>query len=157
MRSQRRPSSSKASIATSSEGVRYALAVISRRAVSTFELKKNLKVKGAPDEVIEAVMARINELGYLDDYEYARRRALLMAEKGYGNYAIRVFLEGLGLPDAFVTNAVKVLPAELGERKRMKKMIEKRNNLPRVKLIRFLAGRGFPLDLIMDETLGVDA
>jgi SOS response regulatory protein OraA/RecX len=107
--------------------------------------------------VIEAVMARINELGYLDDHEYARRRALLMAQKGYGNYAIRVFLEGLGLPDAFVANAVKVLPAELGERQRMKKMIEKRNDLPKVKLIRFLAGRGFPLDLIMDETRGVDA
>lgn len=107
--------------------------------------------------MIEAVIARIDELGYLDDYEYARRRALLMAEKGYGNYAIRVFLEGLGLPDALVRNAVKVLPAELGERRRMKKIIEKRSGLPRVKLIRFLAGRGFPLDLIMDETLGVDA
>jgi SOS response regulatory protein OraA/RecX len=61
------------------------------------------------------------------------------------------------LPDAFVTHAVKVLPAELGERQRMKKMIDKRKDLPKVKLIRFLAGRGFPLDLIMDETLGVDA
>ena len=107
--------------------------------------------------MIEAVIARIDELGYLDDYEYARRRALLMAEKGYGNYAIRVSLEGLGLPDALVSNAVKALPTELGERQRMKKMIEKRNDLPKVKLIRFLAGRGFPLDLIMDETLGVDA
>ena len=106
--------------------------------------------------MIEAVISRIEDMGYLDDFEYARRRALLMAEKGYGNYAIRIFLEGLGLPDALVTIAIKALPDELGERQRMKKMIGKRD-LPKIKLIRFLAGRGFPLDLIIDETGGVDA
>ncbi len=47
MPSRRRPSTRKASIETSSEGVSYALAVISRRAVSSFELKKN-SVTGVP-------------------------------------------------------------------------------------------------------------
>jgi hypothetical protein len=36
----------------------------------------------------------------------------------------------------------------------MKNMIEKKHDLPKVKLIRFLAGRGFPIDLILDETGG---
>jgi SOS response regulatory protein OraA/RecX len=107
--------------------------------------------------VIEAVIARISELGYLDDHEYAKRRSLIMAQKGYGDYAIKVFLEGLGLPDVLVMNALSALPEEFTERQRMKKMIEKKNDLPREKLIRFLAGRGFPLDLILDETPGVDA
>jgi hypothetical protein len=80
-----------------------------------------------------------------------------MAEKGYGDFAITVFLENLGLSDVFVQKAVQALPEELGERRRMIKMIEKRAGLPKVKLIRFLTGRGFPLDLIMEETLGVDA
>ena len=106
--------------------------------------------------MIDAAVSRIKDLGYLDDFEYARRRALLMAEKGYGNYAIQVFLDGLGLPDALVKRAITALPDELSERQRMKKMIVKRD-LSKVKMIRFLAGRGFPLDLIMDETGGVDS
>jgi SOS response regulatory protein OraA/RecX len=107
--------------------------------------------------VIDATIARIRELGYLDDNDYAARRALILAEKGYGDFAIRVSLEGIGLPESFVTSAVSALPKGLGERTRIKKMIEKRADLPREKLIRFLAGRGFPIDLILDETGGVDA
>jgi SOS response regulatory protein OraA/RecX len=107
--------------------------------------------------VIEATITRIIELGYLDDTSYATRRALILAEKGYGDFAIRIFLEGIGLPESFVTSAVSALPKELGERKRIKKIIEKRAGVPREKLIRFLAGRGFPIDLILDETGGVDA
>jgi hypothetical protein len=80
-----------------------------------------------------------------------------LAGKGYGNFAITVFLESIGLPDVFVHNAIKALPDELGERLRMIKMIEKRVGHPKAKLIRFLTGRGFPLDLILEETLGVDA
>ncbi len=52
--------------------------------------------------MIEATIARIIELGYLDDNSYAARRALVLAEKGYGNFAIRIFLEGIGLPESFV-------------------------------------------------------
>ena len=106
--------------------------------------------------MIEAAIARIRELGYLDDAEYARRRALLMAERGYGDYAIKVLLDGLGLPERLALDALSALPAELTERTRLRKVIEKKNDLPRVKLVRFLAGRGFPIDLILDITGGVD-
>ena len=68
--------------------------------------KKKLERRGAAGEVIEAAMARIGELGYLDDAGYAKRRAVLMAERGYGDYAIRVFLEGLGLPEKTVLDAL---------------------------------------------------
>lgn len=101
-------------------------------------------------------MARIGELGYLDDAGYAKRRAVLMAERGYGDYAIRVFLEGLGLPEKTVLDALAALPVELSERARLKNLVEKRDALPRVKLVRFLAGRGFPIDLILDITGGVE-
>jgi len=107
--------------------------------------------------VIEATIARIQELGYLDDEGYAARRALIMAEKGYGDFAIRVFLEDLGLDQSYVAKALDALRKDLGERQRLKTMIEKRHDLSRAKLIRFLAGRGFPIDLILDETGGMDA
>lgn len=80
-----------------------------------------------------------------------------MAEKGYGDFAIRSFLHDLGLSDAYATRAVSSLPKELGERQRILKLIDKRHDLPKVKLIRFLAARGFAIDLILDETGGMDA
>jgi SOS response regulatory protein OraA/RecX len=107
--------------------------------------------------VIESSLARITELGLLDDRAYACRRALLMAERGYGDYAIRLFLQGLGIPEEMSYDAVQSIPEELDETKRISVIVEKRKDLPREKLIRFLAGRGFPLDLIIDLVGGVDA
>ena len=73
-----------------------------------------------------------------------------MAERGYGDFAIKVFLEELGIPEEMAKDALKVLPEELGETKRMVMLIEKRKGPSKEKLIRFLAGRGFPIDMIMD-------
>jgi SOS response regulatory protein OraA/RecX len=80
-----------------------------------------------------------------------------MAERGYGDFAIKVFLEGLGIPEEMAKDALNVLPQELGETMRMVMLIEKRKGLSKEKLIRFLAGRGFPIDMIMDAVGGVDA
>ncbi len=77
-----------------------------------------------------------------------------MAERGYGDFAIRQFLEGLGIPEGMAMESVRSLPDELEEGKRMCAVMEKKKGLPRRKLIRFLAGKGFPLDRIMDATGG---
>jgi SOS response regulatory protein OraA/RecX len=80
-----------------------------------------------------------------------------MAERGYGDYAIRQFLEGLGIPEGMAHESVGSLPDELGEKRRMASVMEKKKGLPREKLIRFLAGKGFPRDQIMDAIGGVGA
>lgn len=80
-----------------------------------------------------------------------------MAERGYGDYAIRGFLEGLGLPEDMACDALGAIPEGLGERKRMDMIIERRKGLSKDKLTRFLAGRGFPIDTIIDAIGGVDA
>jgi hypothetical protein len=79
-----------------------------------------------------------------------------MAERGYGDHAIRLFLEGLGIPEGMADESVRRISAELSEHKRMTLIIEKRGGLPKKKLIRFLAGRGFPFDQIINEIGGVD-
>jgi len=79
-----------------------------------------------------------------------------MAERGYGDFAIRQFLEGLGIPEIMAQESVRTLPDELAERKRMVSVMEKKKGLPRQKLIRFLAGKGFPLDQIIDAIGGED-
>ena len=94
--------------------------------------------------MIEATIARIIELGYLDDNSYAARRALILAEKGYGDFAIRIFLEGIGLPESFVTSAMSALPKDLGERKRIKKIIREENRPAKGKAYPFPCRQGLP-------------
>jgi SOS response regulatory protein OraA/RecX len=78
-----------------------------------------------------------------------------MAERGYGDFAIRQFLEGLGILEGMAHESVASLPDELEEKRRLASVLEKKKGLPREKLIRFLAGKGFPLDQIMDAISGV--
>lgn len=117
--------------------------------------KKKLKRKGAPPEVVDAALARLEELGYLNDEEYARRRAYVLAERGYGDYLILARLEALGLSEDIARAAVLGLPEELAEPRRLARLVEHSPGLSREKLIRRLAARGFPMDLVLDITNGV--
>lgn len=49
-----------------------ALSALSRRAMSRGELIALLKKRGAADEVSAAVLIRLEELGFINDYEFAR-------------------------------------------------------------------------------------
>ncbi len=101
-------------------------------------------------------MARILELGYLDDAEYALRRARLMADRGYGDFYIHAFLEGLGLPAHMIESALMKINEEFAEEDRIIMLVEKREGQDRNKQIRFLAGRGFPFEKILNVIGGAD-
>ena len=101
-------------------------------------------------------MARITELGYLDDKEYTYRRARLLAERGYGDFSIEASLEGLGLPSQMIYDALMKIRDELTEEKRIAVLMEKRRGTGRHKMIRFLAGRGFPFEKILNVIGGDD-
>ena len=109
------------------------------------------------EEDIRRVLDRILDLGYLDDREYAVRRARLMAEKGWGDFSIRLSLEELGIPEGMADEALSRVSKEFGEEERIARLIEKRKGLTREKLIRFLAGRGFAFDKILNILDEVDA
>ncbi|HHO75591.1 MAG TPA: hypothetical protein ENN05_04070 [Deltaproteobacteria bacterium] len=101
-------------------------------------------------------MARIMELGYLDDAEYTLRRARLLAERGYGDFSIESSLEGLGLPAQMIYDALMKIREEFAEENRIAMLMEKRDGTNRQKMIRFLAGRGFPFDKILNVMGGDD-
>ncbi|MBN2297828.1 MAG: RecX family transcriptional regulator [Deltaproteobacteria bacterium] len=101
-------------------------------------------------------MARIMELGYIDDAEYTLRRARLLAERGYGDFSIEASLEGLGLPSPMIYNALMKIREEFTEEKRIAMLMEKRKGTNRQKMIRFLAGRGFPFEKILNVLGGDD-
>ena len=97
------------------------------------------------------------DLGYLDDRDYALRRARLMAEKGWGNFPIRLLLIELGIPEGVADDALKKVSKEFEEERRISMLIEKRKGLTREKMIRFLAGRGFAFEKIISTLGGVDS
>jgi SOS response regulatory protein OraA/RecX len=78
--------------------------------------------------------ATLERAGLVDDVRVAESRARSLAERGYGDEAIRHRLRAEGLPE----HAVGELPPEL---ERARPLIERRGAGPRT--ARYLAGRGF--------------
>lgn len=101
-------------------------------------------------------MARIAELGYIDDTEYTLRRARLLAEKGYCDFYIQASLEGLGIPTGMIDGALTKVSEEFSEENRIIMLVEKRKGLEKQKMTRFLANRGFSFEKILNVIGGVD-
>jgi SOS response regulatory protein OraA/RecX len=79
-----------------------------------------------------------------------------MAEKGYGDFAIRMSLEALGIPDEAADKALKRVSVELSEAERIALLRSKRSGLGKDKMMRYLAGRGFPYEKIVNAIGGDD-
>lgn len=99
-------------------------------------------MKAAPEELIEAAIERIRELGYLDDQGYCLRRAEILAERGYGNRYIVYRLSEIGIPEDLIEQSLTALPKELTEEMRIR-MVMKKEKGRKKDMVRFLAGRGF--------------
>ena len=90
--------------------------------------------RGIRSETIE----ELERSGALDDARFARRRAELLAERGYGDAAIRADLGRAGLAGELAAEAI----AELApERDRALAVVRKRG--PGARTRRYLAARGF--------------
>lgn len=83
-----------------------ALNALSYRARSAGELRARLLRAGFAPETVEAVLARLSELGYLDDGEFARNLAGARARKGYGPRRAYADLRRGGVDEAVAREAV---------------------------------------------------
>jgi SOS response regulatory protein OraA/RecX len=108
------------------------------------------------EELCDGVVARLLHLGYLNDSDYALRRARLMAARGYGDFSIRTLLEGLDFPENMADDVVQKVSKETSEEERIRLLMKKRGTRDREKTIRFLAGRGFPYEKILNALGGDD-
>jgi SOS response regulatory protein OraA/RecX len=86
----------------------------------------------------EASLRALEDVGAVDDDRFARARAVSLAERGYGDAAIRHDLESQGVARDVVDAALEPLEPEI---ERVRPIVERRGASART--ARFLAGKGF--------------
>ena len=86
--------------------------VLRRRDVSRRALEESLARVGVRAGARERAVTTLTGVGALDDHRLAQRRAASLAERGWGDAAIRVRLEGEGLAPEHVETALAELTPE---------------------------------------------
>lgn len=135
-----------------------AVRMLGRRAHSRRELETKLR-RRAPVAAVDAVLDRLDELGYLDDAEYARQRAKTGRRRHWANRRIRLDLKAHGVAAALIESAVCDLEAASPERKALAQLADRwiaRKGRPRraadLKKLFDACGRaGFPQGLVREE------
>jgi regulatory protein len=108
-------------------------------------LEERLARRDVRPDASEAALAALERAGLVDDARVASTRAGALAERGYGDAAIRFDLERQGLAGDLVEGAVAAL---VPERDRARQLVERRGADP--KTARWLAGRGFDAASVED-------
>ena len=124
-----------------------AVRVLRHRDVSRRKLDERLQRRGAGAAAREAALTALEQAGVIDDARIAAARARSLAERGYGDAAIRFALEGEQIDASLAANAVAGLEPE---RERAERLL---GPSPDAKAVRRLAGRGFDAETLT-ELLG---
>jgi SOS response regulatory protein OraA/RecX len=112
---------------------------------SRHALEQRLDRAGVTRAAREDTLAALEQVGLIDDLRVARTRAAAMAQRGYGDAAIRADLARAGVPRELAVEAV----AELApERERARDLVARSGAGPRE--LRRLAARGFDRDTLDD-------
>lgn len=128
----------------------YALDLLAKKRYSSGEMRKKLEPKSADADELEKVMARLNELNYLNDSEYA---GLFIEDQlrrsPQGILMIKKRLEAKGLDRQQILRALEIKHIDEKEFAR-KALLKKMRFISRQepskineKLYRFLLSRGF--------------
>lgn len=126
--------------------LRVATKALARRDYSAQALDARLERAGVGSAERREAVEALERAGALDDARYAWARAAALAERGFGDAAIRWDLERQGLPADLVAEAVAALEPET---LRAAALVSRRG--PRRTSAAFLARRGFGEDAIESE------
>jgi regulatory protein len=145
--------------------MQVALRLLSLRARSRRELKLALGRKGFAEPQQEAVLARLGELGYVDDVRFARDRASALLRGGrLGPRAVLQRLSAHGLSDEQAREALSHAEREVGvdPLEAARSLLTRRGLVgqplepkQRGKAARLLRARGFA-DATIEKLLGSD-
>jgi regulatory protein len=128
-----------------SEALDVALRALRYRDQSRRRLEQRLERRGTPAEAREGALEALERTGLVDDARVAAGRVRALAERGYGNAAIRFALEAEGLPEAEVAEALSLLEPEAD---RARRVLAARGKT--LKTMRWLAGKGFDAATLED-------
>jgi regulatory protein len=133
--------------------------LLTLRAHSEKELRAKLRVGGYTADVIETVVRRCQELGYLNDELFARQRARALAvNRLAGDRRIAFDLREKGIDAELSARVIAEVRGEFGEEEAAGRLLRKKirerpiaslSEREKAALARSLTGKGFPLSLIL--------
>ncbi len=120
-----------------------AVRVLRVRDHTAASLDARLARRGVGEEQRAEAVARLQELGYVDDARFAHARAAALAARGAGNLLITDDLQRQGVSPGLAEEAIAALEPE---HERAATIIARRRVGP--KTARFLASKGFADDVV---------
>jgi regulatory protein len=132
--------------------------MLARRPYSIAELRRALERKFPENPAVPEAIARLRELGYLDDRKFAAQYASSLARnKSFGRYRVRRELKAKLVNYKFIEPALEQAYEETDERKLLHRVLEKKVRALRLpvsparlnSLCQSLLRRGFRADDIM--------
>jgi SOS response regulatory protein OraA/RecX len=120
------------------EALACATKALRHRSVSAQRLTERLEAAAVAPAARAEALDVLERAGLVDDARFAERRAEALAERGFGDEAIRHDLEQQGVAAELREQAVAVLPAESG---RAQAIVARRGT--GAKTARYLAAKGF--------------
>lgn len=138
-----------------------AIKLLSARSRSVAELSELLlQTTGATKTVVDEVLARLREYGYLDDDRFAFGYASLkLRQKPVGRQRLKRDLTMKKVDKAVIEEALDLVYAEVSEEEQIDRAIEKRtrlrgrptNRAQAKSLFDHLMRQGFPYELVADK------
>ncbi|MFH1623873.1 MAG: regulatory protein RecX, partial [Pseudomonadota bacterium] len=135
-----------------------AYSFLSCRPRTTEEVRRKLREKGYPSAVIAGVIERLQDLGYLNDHDFAHQFALFsIKNKLWGNLRITKGLRERGIPRGIVEETLKEVGREFEEEKIAQLVMEKKFSAfhpsktdvkEKRRVIQHLKRRGFSWEVI---------
>ena len=138
-----------------------ALKLLAARSRTEAELRKALMSREYPPPEVESAVARVRELGYLDDSEVARSRARSLLGRGAAPRLAVGRLEAQGIAPAEARSAVDGEAGKEGESGLLDRALERRvkgrklNQTEKQRVFRSLVQKGFRASEVAKK-LGLD-
>ena len=136
----------------------YALRALAQRALSAAELRGKLERRSEDEEQIEGVLARLQELRYLDDTQVARIES---QRRGVGAYRVQARLKQRGVGEEVIREVIaardpdeEVIEARALLKRRLSSI--RRGTNPKAKAYGLLARRGYGGEVIRRALSSVD-
>ena len=138
-----------------SKAIAKAADILSRKSATKAEIMKKLRDKGYDEEIVSSAVSELEELGYINDYDYAMLYMDYAKEKCYGEKKICYELANKGVDQFIIEDVLEKMHSpdskELAQKIYSKYgCIDLTDIKQKQRVARYLASRGFEFSQIND-------